>query len=194
MPGALWQKNNNNNNLEHMNSFIWPESAPVNFNQILGYTAFVCHNCLYTIIDEIPSPLTEEVKAKIGKHTCDPKKIANNNQIDDTVRASSIKALENQLPFLIKEAVNKWTNHQNYLIATKISVVPENYIELTPSNEEHWAARVIINNQTLLTDIELIDFLQEVRNASFGLFKINLHRLEGFYMLMIANGLANFEL
>jgi hypothetical protein len=193
MPGALWQKKNNNN-LEHTSSFIWPDSTPVNFNQILGYTAFVCHKCLYSIIDEIFSPLTEEVKAKIGKHICDPKKVADNNQIDDTVRASCINALENHLPFLIKEAVNKWTKGQNYLIAIKISDIPENYIELTPSNEEHWAARAIINNQTLLKGIELIDFLQEVRNTTFAVFKINLHRSAGFYMLMIADSLANFKL
>jgi hypothetical protein len=89
--------------------------------------------------------------------------------------------------------VNNWTKHENYLVAIKQTNTQADHIELSSCKEDHWAARAIKNNQTLLSDIELTDFLYKVRNATFAVFKIKMQGSEDlYYMLMVTNNPSKF--
>ena len=47
-----------------------------------------------------------------------------------------------------------------------------NCFEITPTDENHWAARAIKNKQTILNDEEIQDFLCKARNATCAYFKV----------------------
>ena len=52
------------------------------------------------------------------------------------------------------------------------NVALNNCCEITPTDENHWAARAIKDKQTILNDEELSDFLCKVRNATYASFKV----------------------
>jgi hypothetical protein len=70
--------------------------------------------------------------------------------------------------------VNSWTENSAYLVAIEMppNVALNNCFEITPNNENYWAARAIKDKQTILNDEELSDFLCKVRNATYASFKI----------------------
>jgi hypothetical protein len=194
------QYHTNNNDLHGFESgssrsFIKRRSfAPANPDEIFGYTGFVCEDCLQTVIDTLPFMLTDEQKAIISKHVCDPKMLEYSHKLDNTNKQFLLAELQDQLPSHIKELVlNNWTKYQNYLLAIKHTNTQASYIELSSCNEDHWAARAIKNKQTLLSDTELTDFLNKVRNATFAVFKIKMKGSEDLlYMLMVTNNPSKF--
>ncbi|HEX5892375.1 MAG TPA: hypothetical protein VFY41_05895 [Nitrososphaeraceae archaeon] len=52
------------------------------------------------------------------------------------------------------------------------NVALNNCLEITPNNEDHWAARAIKDKRTILNDEEISDFLGKVRNATYAAFKV----------------------
>jgi hypothetical protein len=69
----------------------------------------------------------------------------------------------------MKETVKSWTNNQTRIVAVE---VPSSHtaanicFDLSPTNQNHWAARVVKDKQAFLNDEELSEFLYKVRNTT----------------------------
>ena len=92
-------------------------------------------------------------------------------------KQNTINDLNRTLSEEIKKAVKVWTNNENiYLISCRLPSIPENYTGFTtllPSNidkDHHWAQRAIKENQILLNDNELLDYIHSANNKTFEYF------------------------
>jgi hypothetical protein len=70
------------------------------------------------------------------------------------------------------------TNPRNPNTSISFHISREKKIQLNPSNSpdipRHWSLRVMQNKQTTLSDTELQEFLNLVKNATFGIFNVYL--------------------
>jgi hypothetical protein len=131
-----------------------------------------------------------------GGHSCVPAKAAATSGLVD--RSRVFRSLQDKLPTLIKQQVNSWTGSNTHLVALRLSS-PQEGIELPnpadPSkpkiafpyseqthlniertkenkNKRDYLKRTITIGTTPLSDEELIDFLEHMRNATFGVVTV----------------------
>jgi hypothetical protein len=102
----------------------------------------------------------------------------------------------------MKKTVKSWTNNQTRIVAIEVPshTTANNCFDLSPTNENHWAARVVKDKQAFLNDEELSEFLQKVRNATCAFFRINIEGSAYFYIMMLQkfksiyfSSIANFH-
>ena len=74
----------------------------------------------------------------------------------------------------MKKKVNLWTKNSAHVVSIEIppNVALNNCFDITPTDENHWAARAIKNKQTILNNDEIPDFLCKARNATCAYFKV----------------------
>jgi hypothetical protein len=92
-----------------------------NENEIFGFRGHTCSKCLM----KEHFPVSYSTDNKIGarfevKHTCRPVLLANNQNLDDKVRASSVELMRNTLPSYLKYVVNLWTSEKVVLLAIEL--------------------------------------------------------------------------
>src|SRR5207245_8421862 len=86
-----------------------PRSAPFSYsnfltpagneNEIFGFRGHTCSKCLMKEHLAVSYSTDNKVGARFEvKHTCRPDLLANNHNLDDKVRASSIELMRNTLP------------------------------------------------------------------------------------------------
>jgi hypothetical protein len=68
--------------------------------------------------------------------------------------------------------VREWTKGQTLLAAAELSASPEGCREIKISTEKQWANRAIRYGCTLLTDDELIDFINTATDCTAAYFKL----------------------
>jgi len=92
-----------------------------NENEIFGFRGHTCSKCLM----KEHLPVSYSTDNKIGarfevKHTCRPVLLANNQNLDDKVRASRVELMRNTLPSYLKYVVNLWTSEKVVLLAIEL--------------------------------------------------------------------------
>jgi hypothetical protein len=169
-----------------------PPSPPMIFtpetdllkDRIIGYTGFVCETCLANIPLAIYN-FNENGKQVEPRHFCVPERFLKMQGLDMKEKQNIINDLHSTLSEEIKKAVKVWTNNENiYLISRRLPCIPENYTGFTtllPSNidkDHHWARRAIKENQILLNDNELLDYIRSANNKTFEYFYIQVNQDE----------------
>jgi hypothetical protein len=187
---------------------------PYDADKIFGIRAYACEKCLTTealgvyFVDN----QQKDVARREKKHVCNPKWIEETEQL--TNKDMYTKKASDKLPEYLKTTIKARTKNKTYLTAIELSCYPPNnsikftqaknsqnsitlqysserIIELAPSppTNEHddWATRAIKNKLTTLTDDEVEDFCQKVKDATFAFFTVKTD--EGsthFYLMAIA--------
>jgi hypothetical protein len=158
-----------------------PQTDPLK-DRIIGYSGYVCETCLANM--PLATYYFKENDKEVGvTHFCVPERIAKMQGLTEDQRNSTINDLHRTLPEKIKKAVKEWTNNNNiYLISRRLPRIPENYTCFTtlPSNidKDHWAQRAIKENQILLNDNELLDYIHSANNKTFQYFYIQVNQDE----------------
>jgi hypothetical protein len=167
MPSMTFDTEESNNNLSEESSL-----DNENDSEIVGYRDHVCEKCSIISIDTIFRHKHGESGHVEMTHTCNPKRL-DDAQLEPN-KDKTINDLYEKLPEVMKKKVNSWTENSAYLVAIEMppNVALNNCFEITPNNENHWAARAIKDKQTILNDEELSDFLCKVRNATYAYFKV----------------------
>jgi hypothetical protein len=142
------------------------------YSEGVGFRSNVCEKCLIINIDTIFRLKDGQSGLVETRHTCNSKRLAD-AQLEPN-KHKTINDLYEKLPIVMKKKVNSWTEDSAYMVAIEMppNVDLKNSFEITPNNENHWAARAIRDKQTLLNDEELSDFLCKVRNATYASFKV----------------------
>jgi hypothetical protein len=160
-----------------------PETDPLK-DRIIGYTGFVCETCLANVPLAIYH-FKENGKQIEAGHFCVPERFLKMQGLMAKEKQNIINDLHKTLSEEIKKAVKVWTNNKNiYLISRRLPCIPENYTGFTtllPSNidkDHHWARRAIKENQILLNDNELLDYIRSANNKTFEYFYIQVNQDE----------------
>lgn len=139
---------------------------------IVGYSGYVCLACLTAE----PLPIYDDKLGGSEKavHDCNPKRLEEVRNA--TNNAEIIQKLYTELPRRMKDTTNAWTKCQNHLIALKIEeadTAVDKITDLTISDNNNWAARVIRDGRTILSEDELMAFLKASNNSTSAYFKIH---------------------
>jgi len=171
MPSMTFHMEESNNNLSKESS-LDNENDSENDSEIVGYRDHVCEKCSIISIDTIFRHKDAESGHVETTHTCNPKRL-DDAQLEPN-KDKTINDLYEKLPEVMKKKVDSWTDNSAYLVAIEMppNVALNNCFEITPNNENHWAARAIKDKETILNDEELSDFLCKVRNATYAFFKV----------------------
>jgi hypothetical protein len=167
MPSMTLDMGESNNKLSEQSRF-----EDDDYSEKIGYRGHVCEKCLIINIDTIFRHNDRENGQNESKHMC------NSKRLDDARlepnKDKTINDLYEKLSEIMKKKVNSWTENSAYLVAIEMlpNVALNNCCEITPTDENHWAARAIKDKQTILNDEELSDFLCKVRNATYASFKV----------------------
>ena len=166
--------------------------------QIFGFRGYVCDKCLMCETHYVAFPDALGQGRFDSVHFCDPVKAAAAGELVD--RLGMYRFLRGKISGLIKQKVNSWTGKNNHLVALKLSSPPEEIIKLRNpansakpgivfryseqrhltleptkenNNKDNYLIRAIKHGATLLKDEELIDFLENIRNATFGIVRVH---------------------
>jgi hypothetical protein len=166
--------------------------------QIFGFRGYVCDKCLTHETHYVAFPNAKGSAGIQGGHWCDPAKAAATNGLVD--RFGVIRSLQDKIPTLIKQKVNARNGNNNHLVALRLSSPHEETIKLPNpadsskpeivfrySEQRHLSLdfakenknksgclrRAITLGTTPLSDEELIDFLEHMRNATFGVVTVH---------------------
>jgi hypothetical protein len=183
------------------NSTSYNLSEPFQFDDlIIGYRGYVCERCLLIH----PLAIYHHKNGRTGnvemKHQCSSKRLNDVQQKPD--KDKIITDLYKILPEVMKKTVKSWINNQTRIVAIEVPshTTANNCFDLSPTNENHWAARVVKDKQAFLNDEELSEFLQKVRNATCAFFRINIEGSAYFYIMMLQkfksiyfSSIANFH-
>ena len=165
--------------------------------QIFGFRGYVCDKCLTAEAHYVAFPNAEGQGGIQAGHFCDPAKAAAVSGLVD--RSRVFRSLQDKLPTLIKQKVNSWTGNNTNLVALRLLSPHEETIKLAnpadPSkpkiafpyseqthlnleqadenkNKSDYLRRAITVGTTPLSDEELIQFLEHMRNATFGVVTV----------------------
>ncbi|HYX55299.1 MAG TPA: hypothetical protein VE818_04005 [Nitrososphaeraceae archaeon] len=189
MPSRTFENGEFNNNLSEHSIFEEDD-----YSEIIGYRGHVCEKCLVIYIATIFRHNDRQSGQTERKHTCDSKRL-DDAQLEPN-KDKTITDMYEKLREIMKEKVNSWTKKSAYIVAIDLSSNAElnNSFEITPTHENHWAARATKNKQTILNDEEIQDFLCKAGNATCAYFKVisayqqqQGESLPRYYLMMITN-------
>ncbi|MBD0360163.1 MAG: hypothetical protein ICV56_05565, partial [Nitrososphaeraceae archaeon] len=168
MPSMTFDRSEYNDNLSGYCRFEDIDD----YSEIVGFRSHVCEKCSIISIDTLFRHKAGESGQIKTTHTCNSKRLDDAQQ--EPNKDKTINDLYEKLPDVMKKKVNSWTENNAYLVAIEMppNVDLNNCFEITPNNENHWAARAIKDKQTILTDEETSDFLCKVGNATYAAFKV----------------------
>jgi hypothetical protein len=170
MPSMTFDGGEDNNNLSEHSIF---EEDDDYYSEIVGYRGHVCDKCLVIIIDTIFRYNDRENGKIETTHTCDSKRLDDAQLESD--KDKIITNLYEKLTEYIRKKVNSWTKNSAYVLAIEIppnAAENNNCFDITPTDENHWAARAIKNKKTILNDEEISDFLCKARHSTCQYFKV----------------------
>jgi len=165
--------------------------------QIFGFRGYVCDKCLTSETHYVAFPNAKGQGGIQAGHFCDPAKAAATSGLVDRFRV--FRSLQDKIPTLIKQRVDSRSGKNNHLVALMLSpqeeiirlpnpadpskpkiVFPyskQTHVNLQPAkeNKHKWdyLRRAITLGTTPLSDEELINFLQLMRNATFGVVTVH---------------------
>jgi hypothetical protein len=157
--------------------------------QIFGFRGYICDKCLTAETRYVAFPNAEGEGRIESGHSCLP----TSESVD---RSGAFRSLCDNIPTLLKQKVNSRTGNNNHLIALKLypheeiiklpnPVNPskpaiafpysqQRHLSIKPAKEQNknkcdYLTRTIAFGTTPLSDEELTDFLERMRNATFGI-------------------------
>jgi hypothetical protein len=168
MPSMTFDRAESNDNLSRYSRF----GDIDDYSEAVGFRSHVCEKCSIISIDTIFRHKAGESGQIETTHTCNFKRL-DDDQLEPN-KDKTINDLYEKLPKVMKKRVNSWTGNNAYLVAIEMppNVDLNNCFDVTPTDENHWAARAIKDKQTILNDEEISDFLCKVRNSTYAAFKV----------------------
>jgi hypothetical protein len=167
-------------------------------HQIFGFRGYVCDKCLTAETKSVAFPNAEGEGRIQERHLCHPLKAAAASKSID--RSGELRSLHDKIPILLLEKIYSWTGNNNHLVSFRLSSPPEEIITLRnpadpskpgivfPYSEQRhlslerakenkdkydYLTRAITLGTTPLSNEELIDFLEHIRNATFGVVTVH---------------------
>jgi hypothetical protein len=142
--------------------------------EIIGYKGYVCKECLTANPLAIYRHNYQKDKIIRTTHGCNNKrKLEIQGEQRKNNETSMVTNLYmNELPKLMLEDVREWTKGKAILMAAELSIPPDSSREIIISIEKQWANRAIRNGCTFLTDDELADFINTVKDYTGAYFKV----------------------
>ncbi len=142
--------------------------------EIIGYEGYVCKECL------TPHPLAiyrhkyQKDRVIHTNHVCDNGRELENQggQQKNNEISILVNLYMNELPKLMLKFVREWTKGHTLLMAAELSPPLDSSHESIFCIEKEWANRAIRNGCTVLTDDELVDFINIVKVCTMAYFKI----------------------
>lgn len=112
-----------------------------NYSEIVGYRGNVCEKCSIISVDAIFHHKDGESGQIETTHTCNSKRLDDAQLEPD--KDKTINDLYEKLAEVMKRKVNSWTENSAYLLAIEMppSVALNNTLEITPTDDSHWAAQ-----------------------------------------------------
>jgi hypothetical protein len=180
-----------------------------NTSDIFGYRCHICSKCLMMVHLPVFYPPSQQYGAIIEyRHCCDPGLIARNQNLDENDKETRLKIMREYQPQYLKNVVNPCSGGDASIagieLSSSLSTTPlpndqikilhpkdprrsvtfhyskEKHVELQPTgNPEHWSVRVLRKGRANLADNELQEFLDLVKNATFGIFNIYTQKTDG---------------
>lgn len=142
--------------------------------EAIGYKGYVCKECLIAHPLAIYRHKNQRDKIVHSEHRCNNKRkfeIQVGQQKDDETSILTNLYI-NELPKLMLRFVREWTKGQTLLAAAEVSAPPESCREIIISIEKQWANRAIRDGCTILTDDELADFINTVKDCTGAYFRV----------------------
>jgi hypothetical protein len=158
--------------------------------QIFGFRGYVCDKCLTPETHYVAFPNAEGDGRIESSHFCLSAKA------ESVDRSGVFRSLYDKIPTLLKQKVNSRTWNNNHLVALRLSspheeiiklpnpVYPskpgiafqyskQRHLSLKPAKEKNknkcdYLTRAVALGMTALSDEELTDFLEHMRNTTFG--------------------------
>jgi hypothetical protein len=92
-----------------------------NESEIFGFRGHMCSKCLMIEHLAVSYSIDSHTDARVEvKHYCRPDILANNRNLDDNVRTSSVEHMRNILPSYLKKVVSLWGGEKVILIALEL--------------------------------------------------------------------------
>lgn len=141
--------------------------------EVIGYSGYVCQNCLIAHPLRLYKDKFNLVLNPIQTgHNCSMKRLVEiQHHKEDKVKVI-IDLFRNQLPEVMLSTVREWTENQASLKAVKASMPLDGCDIITVSNLKGWLTRAIHEGVTDLTDEELTDFINIVKDRTYAYFRI----------------------
>jgi hypothetical protein len=154
-------------------------------------------------------PQSQQIGAIIeDRHECDQVILAKNQNLDENVKKTRVEFMRQNLPKYLKNVADLWSGGDASIAGIELSsslstasppndqikilhpkdprrsvtfhYSKEKHVELQPTgNPEHWSVRVLRKGRANLADNELQEFLDLVKNATFGIFNIYTQKTDG---------------
>jgi hypothetical protein len=142
--------------------------------EIIGYKGYVCKECLTAHPLAIYRHKYQRDKIIPTKHGCDNRRRLEiqGGQPEDNETSIVTNLYMNELPKLMLRFVREWTKGKTILAAAELSNPPDSSHEIIISIEKQWANRAIKDGCTVLTDDELADFINTVKDCTGAYFKV----------------------
>lgn len=185
----------------HSSSPINQIRSQVNYDsissiQIFGFRGYVCDKCLSCETHYVGFPDAPGQGRIDIVHYCEPTKAAAVREMAD--KTGMYGFLCGKIPTLIKQKVNSWTGNNKHLVSLKLSTPPEEiiklrnplnptkpdivfrypeqrYLAIEPANKNksNYLIRAIEHGTILLNDEELMDFIEKMKNVTFGIVRVD---------------------
>ncbi len=142
--------------------------------EIIGYEGYVCKECLTTHPLAIYRHKYQKDRIIRTKHGCNNRRKLEIQweQQKNNETSILINLYINELPNSMLRFVREWTKGQTLLAATEISTQPDSCHKTIICIEKQWANRAITDGCTVLTDDELADFINTVKDCTGAYFKV----------------------
>lgn len=161
--------------------------------EIMRYVGYVCRECL------VAHPLavyrhkySPAVKPIPTVHACVNERILEVQQQKNNNEPVVANLYSNELPELMLRYVRGWTRGQAILLTTEIPALFDSRHELLISSQKQWAIHAIRDGSAILTDDELLDFIDIVRNDTWACIKIDDIQLKEYtgrtYFMAVCSG------
>jgi hypothetical protein len=139
----------------------------------IGYKGYICKECL--IIHPLPiygHKFRPAVKPIQATHKCNNERLLEIQRQKENKEAVVANLYMKQLPELMLRVVREWTKDQTVLMAAEVPSPFDGCQEIIISDEKQWTIRAIRDGFTVLTDDELVDFINTVKDGTFACFKM----------------------
>jgi hypothetical protein len=157
--------------------------------EIIGYEGYVCKECLTAYPLAIYRHKFQTAKVIHTKHVCYNGRKLEIQEGQQKVNQVSIltNLFKNELPKLMLRSVREWTRGRAILMATDIPSPTNGSHQFIICGEKQWATRAIKAGSTVLTDDELSEFINIVKDCTAAYFKVQdneMHRNSGKALFM----------
>jgi hypothetical protein len=159
----------------------------------MRHVGYVCRECL------VAHPLavyrhkySPAVKPIPTVHACVNEMILEIQQQKDNKEPVVANLYSNELPEMMLRYVRGWARGRAILLTTEIPSLFDSNHEFLISSQKQWAIHTIRDGSAILTEDELLDFIDIVRNDTWACSKIDDIRLKEYtgrtYFMAVCSG------